>query len=321
VKGAISSDGEFDDEASALSYAAERAGLPISDFAAATEVNVVANGLRFHYLDWGTTGKLPVVFLHGGALNAHTYDLVCLALRADYHCIALDQRGHGDSEWSPILDYRPETQAADILGVADALGLDRFLLVGQSMGGINALHFAAAHPERLAGLVVIDTGPELSRDGARPIQEFVAATTQERDSVADFVEDALRLNPRRDRKLLLRSLRHNLRQTAAGKWVWKWDPRPRLAAPNISADAIAARRERLWILVRAIPCPTLVVRGAESEIFTEEQAAKFVDVLSNGRFARVERAGHNVQGDNPAALSFELRRFLKNIAGATVGKP
>jgi len=121
--------------------------------------------MRFHYLDWGNKQLPTIVFLHGGALTAHTWDLVCLAMRDDFHCVALDQRGHGDTDWAQDGDYSIGAALADTKGFVDHLGLDKFILVGMSLGAINSLSFAVAHPERLSHLVIIDAGPEMRRPG------------------------------------------------------------------------------------------------------------------------------------------------------------
>ena len=122
--------------------------------------------MRLHYLDWGpagrrpgTPGGWPLVFLHGGGLNAHTWDIVCLALREEYRCYALDLRGHGDSEWSPAQDYSLGAHLQDLEVFADHLNIARFFLVGQSLGGIIGIGYASRHPRRLAGLVAVDSGP------------------------------------------------------------------------------------------------------------------------------------------------------------------
>src|SRR5215469_16029927 len=99
---------------------------------------MLTSGMRLHYLDWGTAGRRPVVFLHGAALNAHTWDVVCLILRAQYHCYALDQRGHGESAWAENADYSGDAHRGDIEAFVDHLGLDQFVLVGHSMGGFNS---------------------------------------------------------------------------------------------------------------------------------------------------------------------------------------
>ena len=102
--------------------ATEIAGMDVPELCLPEHHDVVIGRMRLHYLDWGTADRPPIVFLHGGGLTAHTWDLICLALRADYHCLALDQRGHGDSEWSPELHYGPEAHLADLEGFIDRLG-------------------------------------------------------------------------------------------------------------------------------------------------------------------------------------------------------
>src|SRR3974377_226963 len=156
-----------------LKTTAMRAGFSFDEVGLPGERRVAVSGLGFRYLDWGTKGQRPILFLHGGALTAHTWDLCCLALRGEFHCVALDQRGHGDSDWAPDADYSIGAQREEIRGFADRLGLDRFALVGQSMGAINGLAFAVAHPERLSALVMIDAGPEVRRPGSRRLRAFV----------------------------------------------------------------------------------------------------------------------------------------------------
>jgi len=180
-----------------LKTTAVRAGFSFDQLILPSEHDVSVGQLRFRYLDWGTKGLRPILFLHGGALTAHTWDLCCLALRGEFHCVALDQRGHGDSDWAPDADYSIDAQREDIRGFADRLGLDRFALVGQSMGAINGLAFAVAHPERLSALVMIDAGPEVRRRGSSRIREFVNGGAKP-ETLEEIIERALAFNPRRD---------------------------------------------------------------------------------------------------------------------------
>ncbi len=234
--------------------------------------------MRFHYLDWGNKDRPTIVFLHGGALTAHTWDLVCLALRDDFHCVALDQRGH----------------------------LDKFILVGMSLGAINSLAFAAAHPERLSHLVIIDAGPEMRRPGSSRIRDFVTQV-QETVTVEAIIEKALEFNPRRDPKILRRSLMHNLRQQPDGTWKWKYDTQRFKALDH---EKHRAERAKLADGLARIACPALVVRGGESDVFHEEDGIRLAQRLPKGKFVTVPKAGHTVQGDNPKDLVAELRRFL-----------
>ncbi|MBM3220171.1 MAG: alpha/beta hydrolase [Candidatus Rokubacteria bacterium] len=289
-----------------LTLAASKAGLSFPEVVLPESHDVVLRRMRFHYLDWGTPGRPPIVFLHGGGLNAHTWDLVCLSLRPERHCLALDQRGHGDSEWSPEMDYTTESQAGDLEAFVERLGLDRFVLVGMSLGGANGLAWAGRHSARLAGLVLVDVGPETRAAGAQKIAAFTAEK-KPFDSLEEVIERSLAFNPRRDPRLLRLSLRHNLRQTPKGQWIWKYDQRHRGA---FDADARERRRALLWDAVANVTCPTLVVRGGQSDVFHDEDAERLAGALARGRWVRVENAGHTVQGDNPAGLLTELRAFL-----------
>jgi esterase len=283
-----------------------RAGLSFDEVVLPSEKTVGIGGLRFRYLDWGNEGLQPILFLHGGALTAHTWDLCCLALREEFHCLALDQRGHGDTDWAPDADYSITAQREDVRGFVDKLGLHRFVLAGMSMGAINALAFAIHYPEKLSHLVIIDAGPEIRRPGSSRIRDFVngGANPETLDAI---IERALAFNPRRDPKILRRSLMHNLRQQADGNWVWKYD---RKRFQQMDRDVHTAERRALAKGLAKVTVPTLVVRGAESDVFHEEDAERLVQRLPDGRYVTIPRAGHTVQGDNPKDLAEALREFL-----------
>ena len=287
--------------------AAELAGLTVPEFATPAHHHVVLREMRFHYLDWGAADALPIVFLHGGGQTARTWDLVCLALRSSFHCLALDQRGHGDSEWSYTMEYEPAAHAADVAAFVDHLGLERFVLVGMSMGCVNGLTYAAEHAGRLAAFVAVDAGPSVRIQGGQSILDF-RRRTEVLDSLDDFVREACRFNPRRDPRLLQRSLRHNLRRLPDGRWTWKTDQRRMLDL----AGAVT-RMEALWNELDDVTCPTLVVRGADSQIFLDAHAARFAEALPNGRWVRVPDAGHTIQGDNPAGLVAAMTTFFREI--------
>lgn len=288
--------------------AAELAGIEICDYVAATHHHVVLRGMRFHYLDWGECGRPPALFLHGGAQTARTWDLPCLALRRELRCLALDQRGHGDSEWSYSFDYAADSHAGDFAALLDHLGIERAVVVGMSMGCLNGLHFAARWPERVSAFIAVDAGPWVRLEGGRRIVDFVQSADGS-PSLEEWITRARRFNPRRDPRLLRQSLLHNLRRLPDGTLTWKTDHRRPL-----DVDAMTSRLEALRELLPLITCPTLVLRGAESDVFLDEDAARFSDALPSARWTRIEGAGHTIQGDQPAALVREIRGFLEELA-------
>ncbi len=288
-----------------LRRALQKSGLEDVKAVLPQDHEVTLRGMRFHYLDWGDSGKQPVLFLHGGGLTAHTWDVVCLALRDSYRCVALDQRGHGDSDWSETGDYSVQAYREDLESFVGHLGLHNPVLVGQSLGGRNAISYTGRHSADVKALVAVDIGPDFRREGAHKIRDFMAMPA-ELDSVERFVERAMAFNPMRDERLLRRSLMHNLKQLPNGKWTWKYDRR----FPRGAEEDVARSTEALWQDARQINCPTLVARGAHSEVFTDTDAERFATSLPKARWVRVENAGHTIQGDNPKGFLEATQAFF-----------
>jgi pimeloyl-ACP methyl ester carboxylesterase len=257
--------------------------------------------LAFHFLDWGTAGEPPMLLLHGGAQTAHSWDEVAPDLARDHHVLALDQRGHGDTEWAPGGRYHREDFVADVRAFLDDRGWEAATIAGLSMGGMNAIAFAATQPERVSGLVVVDVAPTISEPGTRAIAAQLAQ--REFASFEEAVEHARAFNPRRSAANIRERRRPALREMPDGRWTYKFDAR--LASAGLAADL-----ERLWDDVRRIRCPTLLVRGAQSPILPRETAARFVHELPGAMVVEVPRAGHSVMGDNPTGFVAAVRPFL-----------
>ncbi len=281
---------------------------------------VVGPRMRLHYHDWGApfTNAPDILFLHGGGLTAHTWDLVCMQLRDQYRCLAPDLRGHGDSEWSPELDYHPSTMARDTEGFVAAMGLQKFILVGMSMGGLTSLHYAGRHAANLRALVIVDVGPDLNTEGGRRIQDFIKEG-ETIGGIEELVERAMRFNPLRSPELLRRSLLLNLRERPDGEWIWKYDRRRytlREEEQQRGIDRMAEDSKALWNVIPRISCPALIVRGGESDVFTDANAKKLVGALPEAELVVVPGAGHTVQGDQPVALAEALADFLSRRVAA-----
>jgi pimeloyl-ACP methyl ester carboxylesterase len=271
---------------------------------------VKANGLNFHYLEWGDSGNPTMLLLHGFAQTCHSWDFVALGFSDRFRVIALDQRGHGDSDWAHDGDYSPETQQHDIAAIVSALGLRDFVLMGLSMGGRNSFTYAANHSEQVRGLVVVDAGPENMRAGSENIRRFVQQD-DELDSVDAFVERVLSYNPRRKPEQIRGSIMHNLRQLPNGKWTWKYDRALRSPGRRIGSDPETA--ERLWGYLEALRCPTMIVRGGQSDVIAMDTADRMQARIPDCRIATVERAGHLVMGDNPAGFQQVVTEFIESL--------
>ena len=296
-----------------LYAAAKSAGIAIDkDDIRWRDEFVDVGGLKVHYLDWGTQGKRPLLLLHGGMQNAHSWDTVAVALKRDFHAVAMDLRGHGDSDWSEEGDYAFETHSRDIAKLIEHLGWDRLVLMGLSLGGLASLNFAVEGWPMLDALVIVDVGPELNTSGVGRIVDF-SGGPGELDSIDDFIKRALEYNPRRKADQLRYSLTHNLRRLPNGKWTWKYDRRiARRPGKGVRGPA-TSRFDDMWEPLRQVRCPTLIVRGGESDVFPEQTGRRMVELMPDSRFVTVPDAGHTVPQDNPAGFLEAVRGFLRKV--------
>ncbi|MEX2158671.1 MAG: alpha/beta hydrolase [Dehalococcoidia bacterium] len=291
-----------------LVAAARALGVAIEkDDIAWQDREVVVDGLRVHYLDWGDEGRPPLLLMHGGMQTAHSWDLIAVALKQRYHVVAVDMRGHGDSDWEG--DYGYESHARDLEALVAHLGWPRFVLVGLSLGGLAAMLYASEHSDTLAALAIVDVGPELNVSGVNKIVDFGRAPG-ELDSIDAYVDRASQFNPRRNADALRYTLSHNLRRLENGKLGWKYDTRVANSRGERREPPAPGYFSELWERLPHITCPTLVVRGAESNVFLEKTGRKMADLLPSGRFVTIADAGHTVPQDNPSAFLETLSTFL-----------
>jgi pimeloyl-ACP methyl ester carboxylesterase len=238
------------------------------------------------------------------------WDFAGLSLCDRYRVVALDQRGHGDSDWASDGDYALEAHHRDLAAVVETLGLDDFVLVGLSMGARNAVAYAADYPEQVRALVAVDWSPEPGRAGAESVKRFVQEH-DELDSFEEFVDRVRGYSHRRPLAQIRASLVHNVRQLPSGKWTWKYDPL--LRSPGRSRPSEPDENNMLWGYVEAVQCPTLIVRGADSDIMAPGSAVQMRDRMRDARLVEVADAGHRVPGDNPAQFQAALDAFLLEL--------
>jgi esterase len=259
------------------------------------------NGLRLHFLESGRAGAPPLCFLHGGAAHAHWFDAVTPFLEDRFHVVSLDQRGHGESEWAVPAAYGTEDFAADLRGLMDVLGWTRMTVIGHSMGGHNAMAFAAWHPERVAALVIVDSRPII------PAERLDVMRARGRRSprlhpTAQAAAATFRLLPREtlaDPALLAHMGRAAVTRRDGG-WGWRFDPSTHGERRPVDA----------WPLLRRIAAPTLVVRGALSTVLPADMAERLRASIPRASLVTIPNAYHHLTLDAPTPFATALTHFL-----------
>ncbi|MGE0825603.1 MAG: alpha/beta fold hydrolase [Candidatus Binatia bacterium] len=262
---------------------------------------VTINGLRLHYLDWGTTGKPPLVLLHGGSAYAHWWDFIAPTLAEDFQVLALDQRGHGDSEHVNPPAYASRHYVSDLREFMLALGLQRPVLMGHSMGGHNSIIYATQYAHDLSALVLVDTDaayPEaavqfLHKLGEKPAKEF--SSFAEAMSRFQFLPRETFISAEK----LQYIASFAFKERADGKWIAKLDRNTLFRDP---IDGIP--------LLGKITCPTLVVRAEHTPLLTDKKVERLMNGLPNGQWVEVKNTYHHVMLDNPQGLVKVVRDFL-----------
>ena len=274
--------------------------------------------LRLHYVDWGNHGAPPLVLLHGGRDHCRNWDWAAAALRRDWHVIAPDLRGHGDSQWSAGGDYTMMGYIYDLAQFVHQQELAPVTIVAHSLGGNVALRYAGLYPEKVRKLVAIEglgPSPKVLAERARtPLDERMRAWIEERRGLAGrlprrypTIEDAFRRMQEENRHLSPEQARHltqhGVNQNEDGTYSWKFDNYVRSWPPY---DLAPEEVERLWA---RITCPTLLVYGKESWASNplEDGRARH---FRNAEVVTFEGAGHWMHHDRLEEFLERLRAFL-----------
>ena len=265
---------------------------------------VEVNGLRLHFLESGPVGAPVLCFLHGGAAHAHWFDAVTPAFADRFHVIALDQRGHGESAWAEPPAYGTEDFTGDLVGLMDAQGWARMIVVGHSMGGHNAMTFAAWHPERVAALVIVDSRPSI------PTERLTVMHARGRrlprlHPTEEAAVHSFRLLPREtvaDRALLAHVARAGLTRRDGG-WAWRFDPATHGARQPVDA----------WPLLSRVTAPTLITRAALSPVLTQEMAGRLQTSIPHASLVTIPGAYHHLTLDRPTEFAAALSTVLATL--------
>ena len=264
-------------------------------------------GLRFHYRDWTSqqVNAPDLVLLHGYTGHCRSWDAFAKVMSKQYRVLALDQRGHGETEWARADQYGTMELVADLDAFVSALRLESFVLLGLSMGGMVAIAYAGTRPAQLERLVIVDIAPEIAAEGIRNIQHSVA-----RSDVFDTVEEAFRRarvdNPIPPEGHHYDRVRASLMRTDEGKWTYRYDRA--LRDPGNQRLRLAV--EEGWDSVASFNVPTLLIRGEHSPLLSRDVADKFVSIAKNSQLVEVPGSGHPVPLDKPEGFLDAIQTFL-----------
>ncbi len=263
------------------------------------------NRLRLHYLDWGTWGRQPMLLLHGFMGHAHVWDDFALRLRNHYHILALDQRGHGESQWSEDGAYTIDDHFSDIYRFIEALALDDLIMVGHSMGGRNALFYAACNPLKIEKLILVDARPGHNQEASRALRDHIAAIPLRADSLNEVARAIKTLYPSLSQEICFRMASYGYKKGQDGKYIPKYDVRM-----GFQAERSGFRAEDLWPLVKNITCSTLIIKGKESPFISADDANKMEKMISRAKLYEIPDATHLPVLENPRVFHKVILAFL-----------
>lgn len=262
----------------------------------------------------GEPGQPPVVLLHGGGQTRYSWgqataDLVC----AGHHVISLDLRGHGESDWAVNADYSVNAFAADLEAVVATLDRPP-ALIGASLGGATALVAVGEHDGVLAeSLVLVDVVPRMAQTGVDHIRDFMRANLDGFADVGEAADAVARYLPGRPRPSSNDGLMKNLRLRSNGRLYWHWDPAFQTGPTRIDPEEMTTRMEAA---ARNVVVPTLLVRGRQSDVVTEDGARRLLELIPHAQFVDVEGAGHMVAGDKNDVFNESIESFLRTVERA-----
>ena len=289
-----------------------RAGLRGSHASQSRPIEFRGHGdLRLVGDAYGDPAARPVVLLHGGGQTRHAWGNTAAVL-ADHgwYAIALDTRGHGDSEWAASGDYSVDTLAADLRCVIDTLGTPA-AVVGASLGGITALLAAGEATTPLyRAVVLVDVAPRVEPLGVDRIVSFMTGRPEGFATLEEAAEAVATYNHHRPRPKDVSGLRKNLRRGPDGRLRWHWDP----ALMSDKRPGATQNPERQEAAARRLAVPVLLVRGRQSDLLSEAGARAFLALVPHARYADVSGAGHMVAGDRNDAFTRAVVDFLSGVS-------
>jgi pimeloyl-ACP methyl ester carboxylesterase len=266
---------------------------------------LTVNGLRLHYLEWGADNTQPVILLHGFMAHAHVWDEFAARFPSRYHLIALDHRGHGESQWSMGGSYTLDDHFSDIAIFIDTLQLENVILIGHSMGGRHALFYNACLPHKVDRLILIDTRPADELKSSHALRQLLTTFPLEAGALREVMRATLSLYPYLTRKICYHIAKHGYKRGCSGNYVPKYDIRMGQQSEHTGYSA-----EDLWPFLGNVTCPVLLMRGEESPFLSREVAHQMWRSLPRAELVEIPASTHLPVQENPIASLKAITAFL-----------
>ncbi len=281
-------------------------GLSIAKLPSVSRIATqLEDGRTLSALKWG--GSEPeVLFVHGSAQNAHTWDTVILAMGIS--AIAIDMPGHGHSSWRKDGNYEPGVLAHDVVTAIETWAPQAKLIVGMSLGGLTTVALAGMRPDLATQIVVVDITPGVNSEKSKAITDFVNGP-QSFASFEELLKRTIEHNPTRSESSLRRGILHNAKQLDDGSWQWRYD-----RSTHPSKEDSAKRLDRiseLWTVIANLESEMTLVRGGISPVVDDADVAELRRRKPGVEVVVIDGAGHSVQGDRPVELAEVLTRILR----------
>ena len=271
----------------------------------------VSSGLNIAASTWGLESNPLVLLLHGGGQTRHAWGETGKKLSlSGFHVLAIDLRGHGDSDWHPDGEYGIENYKKDIVCILQELNKPA-AFIGASLGGMTSLSIAGDSElkELCWSLVMVDIGLYPNLEGSQEIVDFMHSGSEGFESVEEAAESVSNYLPHRKRTRDNRGLEKNLRLKDDGRYYWHWDPRFLDSRPK---DMSEDYRQRQKAFALGVEAPTLLIKGAMSNILTQKEVEDFLGIIKHSEFIEIKNAAHMVAGDRNDIFAAEAIDFLEN---------
>ncbi len=268
-------------------------------------------GLQIKVTALGKTSDDLVILLHGGGQTRHAWGATSKKLsECGFYTLAIDLRGHGDSDWSPNGDYAIENFRDDLVSIIKQVGKPASL-VGASLGGMISLSTAGDQNlrEYCNALIMVDIGINPNEDGSNEILNFMRSGSNGFGSIEEASSAISRYLPHRQKPKDYSGLKKNLRLEHDGKYYWHWDPK---FIDAISKEQIAYRK-RSKNYGNSVRVPTLLIKGALSKVLTQQEVDDFLKTIPHTEFVEIDRAAHMIAGDRNDIFANSAISFLTNL--------